>query len=175
MGRRNTASTALRLAGLGGARSSRGGTDTRRNFVTHGGLGIWWVVALLVLVSPTRVSAQSCWGGSNDMQPSGGFVCVELTQTLLLKLRAASGRDVVRAMGAPGRLSKASRLHFLSNYNNGEAGSGEVAFSFGPDRKVVIIDAVINGGTTGPIKLFVWTADGANCSDFPGSASRCDK
>jgi hypothetical protein len=105
-----------------------------------------------------------------------GFICTKLTDVLLRNLQGASVQDVEKAMGLRGRLSVAGRLHFISNYNREQgAGSGEVAFSFGPDGRAVDIDATVNGGPTSATMLFVWTADGTNCSDFPGSLSRCDQ
>jgi hypothetical protein len=139
----------------------------------------WCLAALLTAAPglPAAAQSNSCWSNPSNTPASGGFVCVKLTEALLLGLRDARAEDVEQAMGVPGRLSIAGRLHFISNYDN-EAGfgSGEAAFSFGPDGRVVDIDATVSGGPTSPIILFVWTADGASCSDFQGSSSpRCDQ
>jgi hypothetical protein len=141
-------------------------------------LAAWWLALVLSLAPAISASAQSssCWSNPVDTPANAGFVCIKLTEPLLMSLRNASFEDVVQAMGVPGRLGTTGRLHFLSNYDNEQgAGSGEVAVSFGPDNRVVDIDATVEGGDGGAVILFVWTADGANCSDFPDSSQRCDQ
>jgi len=139
----------------------------------------WTLVTLMVafISSPALAQVDNCWSNPTDTPASGGFVCVKLSEALLLNLRGAPEEDVEHAMGVPGRVSPAGRLQFISSYNNDSgAGSGQVAFSFGPDQRVVDIDATVSGGPSNPIIVFIWTADGASCSDFPGSSSRrCDQ
>ena len=143
-----------------------------------GRLAAWCLAALLSVTPAFSASAQdsSCWTNPVDTPVSAGFICIKLTEPLLMSLRNASVADVEQAMGVPGRVGITGRLHFLSNYNDEHgAGSGEVAVSFGPDDRVVDIDATVEGGDGGAIIVFVWTADGANCSDFSDSAQRCDQ
>jgi hypothetical protein len=131
------------------------------------------LVLAAVTVSIPAYAGGSCWSNPIDTPVNAGFVCVELTEPLLQSVRSASLQDVEQAMGSVGRFGQTGRLHYISNYANEGPGSGEVAFSFGSDGRVVAIEATVNGGSTDPIILFDWTQDGNNCSDFPDSESRC--
>jgi hypothetical protein len=139
---------------------------------------LWLALPIAIaVVTPAYAGSESCWSSLSDTPASAGFVCIKLTEQLLRSLRNALLQDVERAMGVPGRVGSAGRLHFISNYSEeGGSGSGEVAFSFGPDGQVVDIDATVSAGPATSQIVFVWTADGARCSDFPGSNwSRCDQ
>jgi hypothetical protein len=152
--------------------------NSARPFRGRRRLAAWWLASVLTVAPAFSAAAQdsSCWTNPVDTPASAGFICIKLTEPLLLSLRNASFEDVEQAMGVPGRLGITGRLHFLSNYDNEQgAGSGELAVSFGPDNTVVDIDATVEGGNGGAVIVFTWTADGSYCSDFPDSSQRCDQ
>ena len=119
----------------------------------------------------------ACWGDDSRQDIS----CRALTESFLLGMRGVSRGEVIKQMGANGRVTDAG-LHFISNYSKGiREGSGIVNFSFDETGRVSVIYADVDHAYKEGIQQksmeFIWNASKSwlpYCSDFAGSHRRCD-
>jgi len=109
---------------------------------------------------------------NNRQYATPADTCRELTEEFLLSLRGATRAAVTEAMGAEGAKT-GSNARYLSNYGQGDGGSGVINFRFNEQGRADQIFGVIDKSMTETGFDFIWNAEHPNgCSDMPGTRLR---